>query len=177
VELVRRLVETIPNVVAIKAEQGFPLFVGVAEMWHHFHEQIIISCPIEGDAIPLLRFMAMQFSGTSNTQWMGDYYPKAFRLAQQGEFEEAMELFWQVHPARLASGSVQMASVPGTSVLNRTAWKYQDWLAGFNGGPLRAPASRVPDRFMNQLRKALKDSKLPVTADPDSEFRLGRHPL
>jgi 4-hydroxy-tetrahydrodipicolinate synthase len=177
VELVRRLVETIPNVVAIKAEQGFPLFAGVAEMWHHFHEQIIISCPIEGDAIPLLRFMAMQFSGTSNTQWMGDYYPKAFRLAQQGEFEEAMELFWQVHPARLASASVQMASVPGTSVLNRTAWKYQDWLAGFNGGPLRAPASRVPDRFMNQLRKALKDSKLPVTADPDSEFTLGRHPL
>jgi 4-hydroxy-tetrahydrodipicolinate synthase len=177
VELVRRVLETIPNIVAIKAEQGFPLFAGVAEMWHHFREQVIISCPIEGDAIPLQRFMTMQFSGTSNTQWMSDYYPKAFRLAQDGEFEKAMELFWQVHPARLAGGAAQMASVPGTSVLNRTAWKYQDWLAGFNGGPLRAPAARVPDRFMNQLRKSLKDSKLPVTTDPDSEFMVGRYPL
>jgi 4-hydroxy-tetrahydrodipicolinate synthase len=177
VELVSRILKAIPNIVAIKSEQGFPLFAGVAEMYHHFGEQVIISCPIEGDAIPLLRFMKMQFSGTSNTQWMSDYYPKAFSLAQRGEFAKSMELFWQVHPARLAGGAVQMASVPGTSVLNRTAWKYQDWLAGFNGGPLRAPASRVPDRFMNQLRKALKDSNLPVTSDPDTEFMVGRHPL
>jgi 4-hydroxy-tetrahydrodipicolinate synthase len=176
VEFVRRVLKDIPNIVAIKSEQGFPLFAGVSEMWHHFGEEVVISCPIEGDAIPLMRFMPLQFSGTSNTQWMSDYYPKAFSLARRGEFEKSMELFWKVHPARLAGGAVQAASVPGTSVLNRTAWKYQDWLAGFNGGPLRAPATRVPDRFMNQLRKSLKDSGLPVTADPDSQFMIGRHP-
>jgi len=88
-----------------------------------------------------------------------------------------MKLFWKVHPARLAGGAVQGASVPGTSVVNRTAWKYQDWLAGFNGGALRAPAMRIPDRFMNQLRKSLKDSGLPVTGDPDSAFLVGRHPV
>ncbi len=87
-----------------------------------------------------------------------------------------MERFWKVQPARLAGGAVQAASVPGAGVLNRTAWKYQDWLAGFNGGPLRAPATRIPDRFMGQLRKSLKDSGLPVTGDPDSAFMLGRHP-
>jgi dihydrodipicolinate synthase/N-acetylneuraminate lyase len=177
VDLVRRLIEDVPNVVAIKAEQGFPLFAGVAEMWHHFREQVVISCPIEGDAIPLMRFMPLQFSGTSNTQWMSDYYPRAFALARDGNFEAAMELFWKVHPARLAGGAVQAASVPGVSVLNRTAWKYQDWLAGFNGGPLRAPATRIPDRFMSQLRRALKDSGLPVTSDPDSAFLSGRHPV
>jgi dihydrodipicolinate synthase/N-acetylneuraminate lyase len=177
VELVRRLLDDIPNIVAIKSEQGFPLFAGVAEMWHHFREQVVISCPIEGDVIPLLRFMPLQFSGTSNTQWMSDYFPRAFSLAREGQFEAAMELFWKVHPARLAGGAVQAASAPGTSVLNRTAWKYQDWLAGFNGGPLRAPATRIPDRFMNQLRKSLKDSGLPVTSDPDSAFITGRHPV
>lgn len=176
VELVRRLLNDIPNIVAIKAEQGFPLFAGVAEMWHHFSEQVVISCPIEGDAIPLMRFMPLPFSGTSNTQWMSDYYPRAFALASEGNWEDAMKLFWKVHPARLASGAVQANSVPGTSVLNRTAWKYQDWLAGFNGGALRAPATRIPDRFMSQLRKALKDSGLPVTSDPDTEFLVGRHP-
>jgi 4-hydroxy-tetrahydrodipicolinate synthase len=176
VELVRRLLNEVPNIVAIKAEQGFPLFAGVAEMWHHFSERVVISCPIEGDAIPLMRFVPLQFSGTSNTQWMSDYYPRAFALARNGEWETAMELFWKVHPARLAGGAVQAASAPGTNVLNRTAWKYQDWLAGFNGGPLRAPATRVPDRFMSSLRKALKDSGLPVTADPDKAFLIGRHP-
>ncbi|HEY2590576.1 MAG TPA: dihydrodipicolinate synthase family protein [Steroidobacteraceae bacterium] len=176
VALVRQLLADVPNIVAIKAEQGFPLFAGVAEMWHHFAEQVVISCPIEGDAIPLMRFVPLQFSGTSNTQWMSDYYPRAFTLAGTGRWEEAMELFWKVHPARLAGGAVQAASVPGTSVLNRTAWKYQDWLAGFNGGPLRAPAARVPDRFMSQLRRSLKDSGLPITADPDSAFAIGRHP-
>lgn len=176
VELVRRLLDDIPNIVAIKAEQGFPLFAGVAQMWHHFSERVVISCPIEGDAIPLMRFMPLQFSGTSNTQWMSDYYPRAFALARAGKWEDVMKLFWKVHPARLAGGAVQANSVPGTSVINRTAWKYQDWLAGFNGGALRAPATRIPDRFMNQLRKALKDSGLPVTSDPDTAFLVGRHP-
>jgi len=177
VDFVRRLLDDIPNIVAIKAEQGMPLFAGVAEMWHHFGEQVVISCPIEGDAIPLMRFMPLQFSGTSNTQWMSDYYPRTFALARDGKWEDAMKLFWKVHPARLAGAAAQAGSVPGTGVLNRTAWKYQDWLAGFNGGALRAPATRIPDRFMNQLRKALKDSGLPVTSDPDSEFMVGRHPV
>lgn len=176
VEFVRRLLKDIPNLVAIKAEQGFPLFAGVAEMWHHFREDVVISCPIEGDTIPLMRFMPLQFSGTSNTQWMSDYYPRAFTLAREGKWEQAMELFWKVHPARLAGGAVQAASAPGTSVLNRTAWKYQDWLAGFNGGPLRAPATRIPDQFMGRLRKSLRDAGLPVTTDPDAAFLIGRHP-
>jgi len=87
-----------------------------------------------------------------------------------------MELFWKVHPARLAGSAVQAASVPGTSVLNRTAWKYQDWLAGFNGGPLRAPATRAPDRWMKTLRQGLAPSALPVTSEQDAAFTIGRFP-
>jgi hypothetical protein len=57
---------------------------------------------------------------------------------------------------------------------NRTGWKYQEWLAGFNGGALRAPAPRIPDRLMKQARAALVASGLPVTDLPDSEFVKGR---
>ena len=60
--------------------------------------------------------------------------------------------------------------------LNRTQWKYQDWLAGFNGGPLRAPTLRIPDRFMKSLRQGLVASGCEVTSDPDSAFMTGRHP-
>ncbi|KKB64681.1 dihydrodipicolinate synthetase [Robbsia andropogonis] len=176
VHLVRRLLDDCPNIVAIKSEQGFPLPAGICEMYHHFREQVVISCPIEGDAIPLMSVMKLQFSGTSNTAWMSDYYPKAFELARHGQWEEAMAMYWRVNPARNANGGAAQTYAGGTGVLNRTMWKYQDWLAGFNGGPLRAPAMRVPDRLMKTLRQGLIASALPVTSDPDTAFNVGRFP-
>lgn len=175
-DLVRRLLVDCPNIVAIKSEQGFPLPAGICEMYHHFRDEVVISCPIEGDAIPLMSLMKLQFSGTSNTAWMSGYYPKAFEFARNGQWEEAMAMYWKVNPARNANGAAAQAYAGGTGVLNRTMWKYQDWLAGFNGGPLRAPAMRVPDRIMKMLRQGLSASALPVTADPDSAFMAGRFP-
>ena len=81
----------------------------------------------------------------------------------------------KVNPARLAFGQTMQRSA-GAGVINRTAWKYMDWLAGFNGGPLRAPAARCPDRFMKRLRKSLQESRMPVTSDPDARFMIGRYP-
>jgi dihydrodipicolinate synthase/N-acetylneuraminate lyase len=176
VQFVRHVLDTIPNIVAIKSEQGFPMVAGLCEMYHHFRDEVVISCPIEHDAIPLMSLMELQFSGTSNTQWMSDWYPRTFELARTGRWEEAMERFWQVNPARQANGVATQSYIAGAGVLNRTMWKYQDWLAGYNGGPLRAPAMRVPDRFMNSLRAGLEASSLPVTSDPDSEFMVGRNP-
>lgn len=176
VELIGRLIKDCPNVVAVKSEQGFPLVAGLCEMYHHYRDQVIISCPIEGDAIPLMSLMKLQFSGTSYTQWMSDYYPKAFDLARKGEWEAAMRLWWQVQPARLASSAATAAYMPGVNFINRTNWKYMDWLAGFNGGPLRAPSQRIPDRWMKTLRQGLIASKLPCTDDPDSAFVVGRFP-
>ena len=149
---------------------------GLCEMYHHFRDEVVISCPIEADAIPMMSVMDLQFSGTSNTQWMSDWYPRTFALARSGRWEEAMERFWQVQPARLAASAATQAYIGGTTVLNRTMWKYQDWLAGYNGGPLRAPAMRVPDRLMRSLRAGLEAAGLPVTPDPDREFMIGRHP-
>ncbi|MFO1274066.1 MAG: dihydrodipicolinate synthase family protein [Rubrivivax sp.] len=174
--LVRRLLQDCPNIVAIKSEQGFPLPAGICEMYHHFRDEVVISCPIEADAIPLMSLMKLQFSGTSNTQWMGDYYPRAFALAREGRWEEAMALYWKVNPARLANSAASAASAPAIGALNRTQWKYQDWLAGFNGGPLRAPMLRIPDRFMKSLRQGLAASGCEVTSDPDAAFMVGRHP-
>jgi dihydrodipicolinate synthase/N-acetylneuraminate lyase len=176
VDLVRRLLEACPNIAAIKSEQGFPLPAGLCEMYHHFRDEVVISCPIEGDAIPLMSLMKLQYSGTSNTAWMSDYYPRAFELARGGQWEDAMTLYWKVNPARNANNAAAQTYVAGTGVLNRTMWKYQDWLAGFNGGPLRGPAMRVPDRLMKLLRQGLVASALPVTADPDAAFQIGRFP-
>lgn len=176
VQFVRRLLDDCPNIVAIKSEQGFPLVAGLTEMYRHFREEVIISCPIEGDCIPLMSLMKLQFSGTSYTQWMGDYFPRAFELARTGRWEEAMKLYWRVHPARQASGAATAAYMPGVNFINRTNWKYMDWLAGFNGGPLRAPSQRIPDRWMKTLRQGLQASGCEVTSDADSQFVIGRFP-
>jgi dihydrodipicolinate synthase/N-acetylneuraminate lyase len=176
VSLIRKMIDTIPNVVAIKAEQGYPQPPGIAEMYHHFRDEVVISHPIESQCLPLMSVMDLQFSGTSNTQWMSDFYPTAFNLARSGEWEKAMEMYWNVQPARAANDAVGASYVPGINVLNRTSWKYQDWLAGFNGGPLRQPAMRIPDRFMKQLRGGLHAAKLPCTDLPDSEYMIGLNP-
>jgi len=177
VELVRRILDTIPNVVAIKSEQGFPLPAGICEMYHHFREEVVISCPMEGDALPLMSLMDLQFSGTSNTEWMSGYYPRAFELARSGRWEEAMARYWEVQPARLANGAATQTYAAGVGVVNRPMWKYQDWLAGYNGGPLRAPTMRVPNSIMRSLRSGLTAAGLPVTDAPDSEYMIGRNPL
>jgi len=177
VHFVRRVIDEIPNIVAVKAEQGLPGIGGIMEMYEHFSEEVVISCPLEADAIPLMSKLKFHFSGTSNTNWMSDYFPKAFRLAQQGKWEEAMEMWWRVAPARAANTTILTAAAGGTTVINRTAWKYQEWLAGFNGGALRAPAPRIPDRLMKVARQSLIASGLPCTDLPDSEFVKGRvHP-
>ncbi|HAY43592.1 MAG TPA: dihydrodipicolinate synthase family protein [Micrococcaceae bacterium] len=174
VEFVRRVLDAMPSIVAIKAEQGYPGIPGVMEMYHHFRDEVVISCPIESELIPLMSVLDVQFSGTANTNWMGDYYPRAFELARTGKWEEAMELYWKVQPARAANGAVSATSTPGTNMINRTQWKYQEWLSGFNGGALRPPAAKLPDRFMKQLRASLEASGLPVTDSPDEEFMRGR---
>lgn len=174
--LVRRLLDAVPNIVAIKAEQGFPGIAGLMECYQEFGDEVLISAPMEGDAVPLLTVLDLQYSGTSNTNWMSDYYPTVFEMARRGEWDAVWEKYWQVQPARLANMAIGGASMPGTSVINRTAWKYQEWLAGFNGGALRPPAARIPDRLMKQARQALIASGLPVTETPDEEFIRGRFP-
>lgn len=174
--LIRRLLDECPNIVSIKAEQGFPHVGGLIESYHRFREEVVISCPIESDIIPLMSLMDLQFSGTSYTQWMSDYFPRAFNLARSGRWDEAMELYWQVQPARNAVSAATGSYMPGSNYINRAHWKYMDWLAGFNGGPLRAPGARIPDRWMKTLRQGLAASGLPVTDALDSQFLLGRFP-
>jgi dihydrodipicolinate synthase/N-acetylneuraminate lyase len=176
VGLVRRMLDTIPNIVAIKAEQGYPLPGGAFEMYHHFADEVVISCPIESHCIPFMDKLDLRFSGTSNTQWMSRYFPEAFAKARDGRWAEAMEDYWRVNPARQASDAITSSYLGTTGVLNRTLWKYQDWLAGFSGGPLRAPAMRAPDRHMKTLRTGLVAAGLPVTDLPDSEYLRGRFP-
>lgn len=173
--LIRRLLDDCPNIAVIKAEGGFPSIQGVIECHRLFGDEVVISMPIESDLIPLSQIMPIQLSATSDHEYYGPKIPQVMSLLRNGKFDEATEIFWQLHPARKAKSALAPV-LHGGAFLNRQAWKFQGWLQGYNGGPLRQPTQRIHDAQMNALRKGLIDSGLEPSMDPFREFFIGRNP-
>jgi 4-hydroxy-tetrahydrodipicolinate synthase len=67
--------------------------------------------------------------------------------------------------------------IGGGAFINRQFWKFQGWLQGYNGGPLRQPTQRIHDAQMKALRQALVDSRLEPSFAPFREFFIGRNPI
>jgi len=172
---IKRLVDEVPNIVAVKAEGGMPTIGGYADTYKKVGDKVIVMMPIEGDALPMATLIPMQFIGTSNYQYYGPMIPRILQLIHEGQHERAMELFWQIHPARMTSAALQ-GGTGGANFVHRAFWKYQGWLNGYNGGPLRMPTMRIVDRQMKALRQGLIASGLEITSDPDKEFFIGRNP-
>ena len=174
-ELIQRLLDEVPNIAAIKAEGGMPSIGGFVDVYKRFGDRVVVTEPIEGNGLPMAGLVPMQFMGTSNYEYWGPMIPRIFGLIQDGQFEAAMKLYWQIHPARQASMQA-MAMLAGSNFLHRMIWKYQGWLSGFNGGPLRTPTMRLNDRQMKPLRQGLIASGLEVPVEDDKEFFTGRNP-
>jgi dihydrodipicolinate synthase/N-acetylneuraminate lyase len=174
--MLRRMVKEIPNVIAIKAEGAMPTIGGLLDVYRQLRNEVVISCPLEADVIPLMAVMEFQYSGTSNTQYYGNSVPRMFELARAGKMDEAMEIYWRIHPARQANSQIN-AGNPWNLFINRMSWSFQGWLMGFNGGPLRQPTNKIPERFMFMLRNGLADSKLDPLPDPNAAFFVGRNPV
>ena len=175
VSLLRRLIDDCPNVVAIKAEGGFPGIMGVVECHRLFGDEVVISCPIESELIALSQVMPIRLSATSDHEYFGPMIPRVFAHLQAGEYDVATGIYWQIHPARRAKNALAPV-LNGGAFINRQAWKFQGWLQGYNGGPLRQPTQRIHDAQMNQLRKGLVDAGLEPSMDPYAEFFVGRNP-
>ncbi len=174
--LLKRLVDDVPNIVAIKAEGGYPTIAGFIQTYKMLGDRVVVTFPLESDGLPLASVIPLQFMGTSNYEYYGPMVPRIFALIQEGRFEQAMELYWQIHPARLTNINT-MAMIAGSNFIHRMLWKYQGWLNGFNGGPLRQPTMRLVDRQMKALRQGLVSAGLEATVDPDKEFFVGRNPV
>lgn len=175
-DLIARMVREIPNIVCIKAESGMPTPAGFVQTWKNHAHEVVVTCPIEADALPFAGLVPLQFMGTSNYECYGDAVLRMFDLVSNGEFNEMMEIYWQIHPARSAYRAVSATYTAGAGIIHRMVWKYQAWLNGFNGGPLRQPTMKIRDVHMRQLRESLKRVGLNPTEDPDADFFVGRNP-
>ena len=173
--LIERLLDDIPNIVAIKAEGGMPSVGGFVDVFRRFSDRVIVTEPIESNGIPMATLLDMPFMGTSNYEYYGDRIPAIFALARSGKHNEAMDNYWKLSNARKAN-SQAMGHLAGANFLHRMLWKYQGWLNGWNGGPLRAPTMRLLDGQMNSLRAGLISAGLPVSEGDNAEFFIGRNP-
>ncbi|HEX4193032.1 MAG TPA: dihydrodipicolinate synthase family protein [Stellaceae bacterium] len=173
VSVIRRLIDNSPNVVAIKAEGGFPGIMGFVECYRLFGREVIVTCPIVHEMVALAQLAPMQFTGTSNTEYYGAMVPRMFDHLQKQEYDAATKLYWQLYPAFNANGA---GAAPNAHFIHRMFWKFQGWLNGFNGGPLRQPTMRIHEPQMNTLRQGMIKSGLTPTELPNEDFFIGRNP-
>jgi len=177
VSLLERMVDSIPEVVAIKNEVGGPGVGGIAAVFERFTGEVIVTDPLEFNAPAWIANYGMQFMGTSNYELMGPVIPQIFRLlSDKATWDKGMELYWQVAPARRAHATVCTPLVANSGLVPRMHWKYQGWLMGYNGGPIRQPHMRVSAGQMATMRNAAIASGLDVTGDDDALFYTGRNP-
>lgn len=173
VPLLRRMVDTIPNVAAIKAEGGMPNFMSTLEVHREFHREVVISVPLEFEFVPLAQLIDIPFCGTNYSAYYGPWLPRMYRLLREKKFDEVTQEWYRIDPARKAMNAVPVAS---NGLINRMIWKYQAWLQGYNGGPIPHPTPRLYQRDMVTLRRGLEAAGFKTTSDPDEAFFVGRHP-
>ena len=167
----------VENVIGVKFEVGRPGAVANYECFRQLAgRDIVVSDPFEPNMPIWTDLFDMQWVGTSNYEYYGDLIPRTFALLKDGKRDEALELYWQTQAARVTRGSLQ-ATFEGANFIHRYLWKYQAWLAGYNGGPLRQPAMKLNDGQMRRAADGLIASRVIDKQPADlAEFFIGRNP-
>jgi 4-hydroxy-tetrahydrodipicolinate synthase len=176
-DLIGRILDEVPTIVAIKNEVGGPGVGGIAEVFWRYSDQVVVTDPFEQNAPLWVTSHGMQFMGSSNYEYLADVPVRMFEMLHAGKLEEAMELYWQVHPARQANAQLAAAYMPGTGLIHRLLWKYQYWLNGFNGGPIRQPHLRLTGPQRARAREGLVRAGIEPADGADEDFFVGRNPM
>lgn len=164
------------NVVAVKYEVGRPGIAGDYEFWKMLKgKRVLFSDPFEAHSPLTVEMFGQQWMGTSNYEYFGAAVPQYFKLLGEGQYDRAMKIYWQIQPARAARFAEQ-ATFGGANFIHRYLWKYQAWLTGYNGGPVRQPVMKLNDGQMRRMRDALVRSGLEPAQDEPARFFVGRNP-
>ncbi len=172
-ELVARIAE-IPNVVGAKIyiADGF----GKMAQVHHLIGDQILQQSGEPEEWPITipkygqqwagpgKYVIYDAEDATDTRIV-----RLFNLFRSGEFDKAMELYWQLAPVHMNAMKVGLYQSGGGYV----GIKYLDWLAGGNGGILRQPGGRMPHQAMAAMRAGIKAIGITPRED-DEEFWVGR---
>lgn len=166
-----------PLAVAVKCEGGAPGNGAHADVLRLCGDKLLVSDPREATAPGHVQWFGMQWMGTSVFQYYGDAVPRYFDLMHRDRWDEAMEIYWRIQPAR-AARAADTQSYHGANFIHRLSWKYMEWLAGFNGGPLRLPTMRLNDGATKRLADAaIRAGVIDGVPGTLADFFAGRHPM
>lgn len=175
-DLVARLAEH-PRAVALKCEGGAPGNGAHVDVLRRCGDKLLVSDPREATAPGHVQWFGMQWMGTSLFQYYGDAVPRYFELMHQDRWDEAMEIYWRIQPARAARAADTQA-YHGANSIHRLSWKYMEWLVGFNGGPLRMPTMRLNDAATKRVADAaVRAGVIDTVPGTLADFYLGRNPI
>ena len=162
------------TVVAVKYEVGREQPTNTWEAFTKLQKTgVLLSDPMEFHAPLWVERFGMQWIGTSNYEYYGDAVPRMMEMLCSGETEKAMDLYWQIEPARRARAATTGS---GANLVHRYLWKFQAWLNGYNGGPLRQPMMKLSERQMKLAADGVRAAGIAPADEPFADFFTGRNP-
>jgi 4-hydroxy-tetrahydrodipicolinate synthase len=165
----------VDTIVAVKYEVGRQQTVNTYETFRRLQDaDVLLSDPMEFNAPMWVDLFGMQWMGTSNYEYYGSYVPQLLELLQDGETEKAMEEYWRIQPARNARSTTMSSG--GANLVHRYLWKFQAWLNGYNGGPVRQPAMKLSDGQMRTSAEGARKAGIISADEPFADFYVGRNP-
>jgi dihydrodipicolinate synthase/N-acetylneuraminate lyase len=173
-DVLDRLTE-VDTIVAVKYEVGRQQTTNTYETFKRLQDaDVLLSDPMEFSAPMWVDLFDMQWMGTSNYEYYGDYVPRLLDLLRAGKSEEAMEEYWRIQPARNARSATMSSG--GANLVHRYLWKFQAWLNGYNGGPIRQPAMKLSESQMRTAAEGVRKAGIAPGDEPFAEFFVGRNP-
>jgi 4-hydroxy-tetrahydrodipicolinate synthase len=165
----------VDTIVAVKYEVGRQQTVNTYETFKRLQDaDVLLSDPMEFTAPMWVDLFDMQWMGTSNYEYYGSYVPRLLDLLQSGKTEDAIEEYWSIQPARDARSNTMSGG--GANLVHRYLWKFQAWLNGYNGGPIRQPAMKLSEKQMRISADGVRKAGIAPADEPFADFFVGRNP-
>ena len=170
-EILEKVAE-IDNVVAIKVGE-----LGLFAQCHGMvGNKLLVGCPVERYAPLLVQGFKMQWMGAGCYEvFQSPENPalvKYFNLLLAGNFEKAMDIYWQLTPARVIFEE-QFNKTVMSGTYNWHQQKYYQWCVGGNGGLTRQPAMKVHSFEMQATNMAFRMIGIQPSQN-EEEFYMGR---
>ena len=164
----------VDTIVAVKYEVGRQQTANTYETFRRLESaDVLLSDPMEFNAPMWVDLFGMQWMGTSNYEYYGPYVPRLLELLH-GDTTAAMDEYWRIQPARNARSATMSSG--GANLVHRYLWKFQAWLNGYNGGPVRQPAMKLSEGQMKASAEGLRKAGIAPADEPFAEFFTGRNP-
>lgn len=166
----------VDTIVAVKYEVGRQHTTNTYETFKRLESaDVLLSDPMEFNAPMWVELFGMQWMGTSNYEYYGSYVPQLLDLLRAGKTDEAMEEYWRIQPARNARSATMSSG--GANLVHRYLWKFQAWLNGYNGGPIRQPAMKLSESQMRTAADGARRAGIAPADESFADFYIGRNPL